>query len=602
VQRFMLAASVPAALDVRIASDVLGFADPEPLLLRLRDEDLLHEIPNGELVFHPLIRDFLHRRLDADDPDAAVALARRMVDDAIDHARWEEAFELCIQSDWSTEAAEIVGRSARSLLAVGQSETLEKWLAACGAAAVTVPGAALARAELLIRKGEMSAAAALAGDVAERLPESHPQFAWASNVAGRALHFTSEEEKAFERFETAKRCASADEDLKDALWGLVLTATEISPSSMESHLSELANRYPDDIDVRFRLAVGHALVGELNADMTGVWERFDTLLPTVQYSRNPLAASTFLVGAASVAVLQGKYSFGREIADQALSACTDLRVNFAIGACHVYKAAAQIGLRQFAQARRSLVRFAGVSNWQEDPYFHIEAVIQRARLLASQGAVVEALKTQEELPGEPEPSRPLGAYLGTVSLILAAEGRTGQALATADLARGQPRGVESTLCAELAEAISFDVEGQHDEFVSRLIRAVLACGKARYLDGLVFGYRLFPRLLTAIHEDRGAKRVAETALAQARDFELAKRAGIDIRGQQREPFALLTAREREVLGLLLEGLSNAEIASRLYITDGTAKVHMRHILSKLGAKNRLQAVIRAQELADIDED
>jgi LuxR family maltose regulon positive regulatory protein len=601
VQRFMLAASVPAALDARIASDVLGFADPEPLLLRLRDEDLLHEVPGGELVFHPLIRDFLHRRLDTDDPEAADDLARRMVDDAIDHSRWEEAFELCIQSGWDAEAADIVGRSARSLLAVGQSETLEKWLAACGAPAVTVPGAALARAELLIRKGEMSAAAALAGDVAGRLPDSHPQFAWASNVAGRALHFTSEEERAFEQFETGRLAAKADEDLKESLWGLVLTATEISPNSMESYLSELVNRYPDDIDVRFRLAVGHALVGELNADLTGVWERFDTLLPTVRHSKNPLAASTFLVGAASVAVLQGRYSVGREIADQALSACTDLRVDFAIGACHVYKAAAQIGLRRFAQARRCLVRFARASSWQEDPYFHIEAVIQRARLLASQGAVFEALKTQDELPGEPEPSRPLGAYLGTLSVILAAEGRTDQALATAELARRQPCGVESTLCTELAEAISYEVEGQQNESAGSLINAVLGCGQAQYLDGLVFAYRLFPRLLAVVREDRGAKRVVETALAQARDFALAKSAGIDIQRQLREPLELLTAREREVLGLLLEGLSNAEIASRLYITDGTAKVHMRHILSKLGVKNRLQAVIRAQELAELDE-
>ena len=175
--------------------------------------------------------------MESDAPETAADLARKMVDDATAHARWEEAFELCVQSDWLAEAAEIVGRSARSMLAVGQSETLEKWLTACGASAVTVPGAALARAELLIRKGEMSAAAALASDVAGRLPDSHPQFAWASNVAGRALHFTSEEEAAFERFEHARGwLRKADEDMKEALWGLVLTSTEIAPNSMAGYL------------------------------------------------------------------------------------------------------------------------------------------------------------------------------------------------------------------------------------------------------------------------------------------------------------------------------------------------------------------------------
>ncbi len=279
VQRFMLAASVPASLDVRIASDVLGFADPEPLLLRLRDEDLLHEVPGGKLVFHPLIRDFLRRRLDSDAPETAESLARRIVDDATVHSRWEEAFELSVQSGWLAEAADLVGRSARSLLAVGQSETLEKWLAACGAAAVTVPGAALARAELLIRKGEMSAAAALACDVAGRLPETHPQFAWASNVAGRALHFTSEEEQAFERFETAKRSASADEDLKDALWGLVLVSLEVEPDRAPSLLQTLESAFPDDIDVRFRLAVGRSVAKEQGPSLVGVWEQSRTSFP-----------------------------------------------------------------------------------------------------------------------------------------------------------------------------------------------------------------------------------------------------------------------------------------------------------------------------------
>jgi DNA-binding NarL/FixJ family response regulator len=55
-----------------------------------------------------------------------------------------------------------------------------------------------------------------------------------------------------------------------------------------------------------------------------------------------------------------------------------------------------------------------------------------------------------------------------------------------------------------------------------------------------------------------------------------------------DPFAL-SERERDVLVLLAQGASNREIASRLFITEGTAKNHASNILSKLQAENRTQA-------------
>jgi DNA-binding NarL/FixJ family response regulator len=60
-------------------------------------------------------------------------------------------------------------------------------------------------------------------------------------------------------------------------------------------------------------------------------------------------------------------------------------------------------------------------------------------------------------------------------------------------------------------------------------------------------------------------------------------------------FDELTSREQEVFRLIADGLSNAEIGERLFISDTTVKTHITHILQKLGLRDRVQAVVLAHQ-------
>ncbi|MBO3737442.1 response regulator transcription factor [Actinoplanes sp. NEAU-H7] len=121
---------------------------------------------------------------------------------------------------------------------------------------------------------------------------------------------------------------------------------------------------------------------------------------------------------------------------------------------------------------------------------------------------------------------------------------------------------------------------------------------ARALDGGASGFVLKtgdPRELIA-----GVRAVAEGGAylspRVARRVITHFRGGHVTRGAAaREQLAVLTGRERDVLRLVGEGLSNAEIAVRLHLVEGTVKAHVSAILARLGLRNRVQAALLAYQ-------
>lgn len=103
--------------------------------------------------------------------------------------------------------------------------------------------------------------------------------------------------------------------------------------------------------------------------------------------------------------------------------------------------------------------------------------------------------------------------------------------------------------------------------------------------GVILRDRVGPHLISALVAVRGGLTVLDTPLADglvSRDL-----------GGMPELAEDLTAREREVVHLLAEGLSNKEVAKRLGISEHTAKFHIGRILDKLDADTRTEAVVRA---------
>ena len=102
-------------------------------------------------------------------------------------------------------------------------------------------------------------------------------------------------------------------------------------------------------------------------------------------------------------------------------------------------------------------------------------------------------------------------------------------------------------------------------------------------------------LVSAIRAAQAGNALVEPKMTKRLLDEFARRPEMPATGDVPDRFAELTDREVDVLREVVRGASNAEIAERLYISETTVKTHVNHILSKLGVRDRIQAVVLAYD-------
>ena len=234
---------------------------------------------------------------------------------------------------------------------------------------------------------------------------------------------------------------------------------------------------------------------------------------------------------------------------------------------------------------------------------------QRARLLLAQGDVTAASQWAKAagLSPEDEPDYPREPAYLLLARVLLAQDRPGPALTLLQrlLATAASQGrTGSVIEIQALRALALAARGDHAGALGALAEAVtLACpqGYVRvFADEGAAMRALLTRLSAARKDQRAPARGIDPdylagllrACGQAGAAPPSRRAAAALPGMA-EP---LTDREAEVLRLLAAGRSNQRIAHELVVALDTVKKHVTHVLGKLGAANRTEAVARARQL------
>ena len=634
IRAFLLETSVLERLSGSLCDTVTGRTGSQALLEQVERAGLflvpLDEV-RGWWRYHHLFADLLRARLEQEQPGRVPELHRNaatwyeqrgLADDAIRHA---------VAAGEMTWAARLIERHYDAVFFLrGEAATIHRWLAALpedlvrsrprlllGQALMAVLSGRLEAVEPLLDAAERASAGAAAepfeptaGRARSLLVNAPALIALLRSIlaqlrgdADATVAFASQA-LAGSREDEWRLRSDVQECLAVAEWlrGRLAEAERAFGSSIAGW--QAADRPTFTAYAGYHLGQIQRAQGRLDAAVRTCWQTLEITAPP---GRPPLPAA----GPAYVGL--GEVAYQRNELDTALRHVTE-----GIALC-----------RQFvhtAPLATGLVRLAWIRQATGDPASAREAIgeaiqaapgppgllnpvpAQRARLLLAQGDLAGAARWAQEngLAADDEPDYPREPGHLVLARVLLAEGRPGRALALLDrlyaAAAAQDR-TGSLIEAGALRALALAASGEEAAAVAALAGALtLACpqGYVRvFADEGPPMAALLSRLIAAQRAGQAAGIPLGCLARLQRAFE-AKPTGAPAgqRGTAAVPglAEALTARELEVLGMLAAGKSNRAIASELVVTLDTVKKHVSHVMDKLGAANRTEAVARAREL------
>ncbi len=607
VREFLLETSVLERLSGRLCDAVTGRTDSQAMLEQVERANLflvpLDEV-RGWWRYHQLFADLLRARLKQQQPGRVAALHHNAAAWCEQHGLADDAVRHMLAAGDTTWAARLIERHFDETFWPGERATVQRWLSALPAGlAGSRPRLCLVRAVLALA-GSDAEGAGPPLDAAERAFTDATDEPFGPS-AGKAASLLVNVPAAIALGRASLAQLRGDADGTAAFASQTLAKTGEGESMLDS-------------TARWLLAMAEWLRGRVAeaerafaASITGWLGTYQQALEITAAPGRPAmpAAGIALIGTGEVAYQRNELEAALRQVTEGIERCRQLTYTQPLAT----GLAALAWIRQAngdpGGAREAIADAERVAPGPDVTSLLNPVPAQRARLLLAQGEVAAAVRWVEErgLAPDDDPGYLREPEYLVLARVLLAQDRPGPALAllgrlhAAATAQGR---TASVIEIQALRALALAADGGEAAAVDALAQALMLGSPQGYVR--VFADEGAPmaasvaRLVAAQKADQAARDIPLGYLAQL------------LRAFGREPAApgtgraaaaavpglaeQLTAREREILALLAAGTPNPRIAEQLVVSLDTVKKHVSHVLGKLGAANRTEAVTRARQL------
>jgi LuxR family maltose regulon positive regulatory protein len=570
--------------------DVRRALGPEQEVLVAEAQALGFSSSDTTFQLHPLLREFLLEKLVA-LPEAEQRVREAIAMNSSDGI-WDQALSLILRFDLLDLVEATVVEAFNPLARSGRLATLAAFAKEVRARAPEHAGSIGAiLAEVAFRDGNFELALDLAQPADPGVGDDHPLASRIAAISGQIAFLQADFVSAEAAFRRARESARDDRDEAEASYGIAsarIFGEQASAVDAVDVLRKSRDRSPFDFLRFVSSEIALRLLGRTNDGLAGNLH-LDAAREVLTQVEDPRARTNVTYTVASALTQRADYEGAREWLTKCLSDVDEFGLEFAMPYAKWTLAQIALGQRRFGEAEGALQAIEDIAARTRERHHALNASVLRARLLLQNGepdAAVQCLNRDPELPLIPSWR---GEYYATRALALACIGEVKLSSQAATTANSESAALQVRGLAEAAQAVlALQSPTSQDRNISNVIRFGQ---RFEIWDPVVCAVRAAPALSDAISARQELRPQLEELYRRISDFALARRAGFRTRATA-TPKDVLSPREFEVLGLIARGHKNRDISRALFIADSTTKVHVRHILEKLGVRTRAEAVAR----------